>query len=251
MQIDIPLTVERLPEQQEKECRITSALQIQSILRNIADEGSRAALYFDGVKDFIMTSLLDVGEKGLWVEQGTDMSINRRIAESKKITVVSFIDQVKVQFSADGVRAATHQGYPAFYLALPAHLYRIQRREYFRLTIPHFEQLRCVIPTNKPLPGDKLELPIMDISGGGIRLSCAEGNIEFVLGQTYAGCQINLPEVGKISVTIIVKSVVSTSPKPGQTIRRVGCEFRNLDNASGVLLQRYVTRTQRLKNVPQ
>lgn len=94
-------------------------------------------------------------------------------------------------------------------------------------------------------------MPIMDISGGGIRLSCAEGEVEFVLGQTYAGCQINLPEVGKISVTIIVKSVVSTSPKPGQTIRRVGCEFRNLDNASGVLLQRYVTRMQRLKNTPE
>lgn len=251
MQKDIPLTIERLPEQQEKECRVASARQIQSILRELSGEGSRAALYFDGAKDFIMTSLLDVGEKGYWVEQGTDMPKNRRVAESKRITLVSSLNQVKVQFVADGARAVTHKQYPAFYLALPANLYRIQRREYFRLAVPLSERLRCVIPINKPQPGDKLELPVMDISGGGIRLSCTEGNIEFVLGQTYSGCQVDLPEVGKISVTIMVKSVVSMSPKPGQTVQRVGCEFKNLDNASGVLLQRYVTRMQRLRNDPQ
>lgn len=221
--------------------------QIQSILRNVSDGGSRAALYYDGGQDFIITSLLDVGEKGLWVEQGADVSKNRHIAESKRITLVSYIDQVKIQFIADAAKAVTHQGYPAFFLALPSHIYRIQRREYFRLSVPVTERLRCIIPQ----AGGKLELPVMDISGGGIRLSCAESNIEFVLGQTYAGCQIDLPEIGKISVTITVKSAVSTSPKPGQTIQYLGCEFKNLDNASGVLLQRYVTRMQRLRNDPQ
>jgi len=66
----------------------------------------------------------------------------------------------------------------------------------------------------------------MDISGGGIRLSCAEEDIEFVLGQTYAGCQIDLPEVGKINVTIIVKSQASISPKPGHIIKRKGAHSR-------------------------
>lgn len=247
MQENISLTIERLPDEHERECRVTSARQILSLLRNISDEGSRTALYFDGAKDFIMTSLLDVGEKGLWVEQGTDLPKNRRIAESKRITLVSSLDQVKIQFVVDGVRAATHQGYPAFYLPLPANLYRIQRREYYRLAIPHSERLRCVIPVNNPQAGGRIELPVLDISGGGARLSCANGEIEFVLGQTYAGCQIDMPEVGKIEVTLRVKNLISSSPKIGQTITRVGCEFVNLDNASGILVQRYVTRMQRLK----
>ena len=195
-----------------------------------------------------MTSMLDVGEKGLWVEQGTDMPKNRRIAESKKITLVSSLNQVKIQFSVNTTRAVTHQGYPAFYLHLPASLCRVQRREYFRLALPFSERLRCVIPVNQPQPGGQIELPVMDISGGGLRLSCAENEIEFVTGQTYAGCQIDLPEIGKINVTITVKSLVSISPKPGQMIKRVGCEFKNLDNASSVLLQRYVTKMQRAKN---
>lgn len=251
MQENISLTVERLPEKQESECRISSAHQIQSLLRDIAEEGSRAALYYDGAKDFIMTSVLDVGDKGLWVEQGADASKNQRIAGSQKVTLVSSLGQIKIQFAADGVREAVHQGYQAFYLPFPASLYRIQRREYFRLAVPLAERLRCTVPMNQPQAGTRLELPVMDISGGGIRLSCAEQGVEFVIGQTYAGCQIDLPEVGKIEATLMVKNVVSVSPKPGQMIARIGCEFVRLDSAYLVLLQRYVTKMQRMKNDPQ
>lgn len=251
MQKDISLTIEKLHGEQEEECRIASVRQIQSLLRNLSDEGSRAALYCDGASDFIMTSFLDVGDKGLWVEQGTDAAKNRRIAESKRITLVSSLNRVKIQFSVSGIRTVTHQGYPAFYLPLPASLYRIQRREYFRLSIPSSEGLRCSIPVNSPQVGRRIELPVLDISGGGIRLSCAEEGVEFVHGQTYAGCQIDLPETGRVEVAIRVKNLVSVSPKPGQTITRIGCEFKDVDNAASVLLQRYVTRMQRLKSDPQ
>jgi len=247
MQENIQLTIERLPEEQEKDCRVTSARQIQSLLRNISEEGSRVALYFDGANDFILTSVLDVGDSGLWVEQGADPSKNRHIAESKEITLVSSHNQVKIQFSVNAARAATHQGYPAFYLPLPASLCRIQRREYFRLMSPLSARLRCVMPANKKQGGGRIEIPVMDINGGGVRLFYTEEDIEFEPEQTYAGCQIDLPEVGKITVTIIVKNLVVMSPKPGQTNKRVGCEFKNLDNVSSIMLQRYVTMMQRLK----
>lgn len=247
MQENIPLTVERLSTEQEGECRIISARQIQSILRDISESGSFAALYFDGVKDFIMTSLLNVGDEGVWVEQGVDMPINRRIAESRKITLVSLMGQVKIQFAAGEIRAITYQGYPAFHLPLPVELYRIQRREYYRLMLPLSEHLRCVIPAGRPQAEDQVEVPVMDVSIGGVRLFYAGSDIEFVLGQTFEGCKINLPGVGNIDVTITVKSVVSISPKPGQTIKRVGCEFVNPNNASGFKLQRYVTNVQRAR----
>lgn len=247
MQENIPLTVERLSDEQEGECRIASARQIQSILRDVAESGALAALYYDDVKDFIMTSLLEVGDKGLWVEQGADVPINRRVAESNRITLVSLIGQVKIQFSVAGIRALTYQGYPAFYLPLPAKLYRIQRREFYRLMLPVSEHLRCVIPIGKPLAEKRVEVPAMDISVGGVRLFYAGSDIEFVPGQTYAVCEIDLPGLGKVGVTIMVKSVVSISPKPGQTVQRVGCEFGKLGNASSIMLQRYVTNMQRLR----
>ncbi len=249
MQENIPLTIEKFTGEQEKEYRITSARQIQSLLHGIVESGAPAALYFDGTRDFIITSLLGVGAEGLWVGQSSEMPKNQRIAESRGITLVSLIDQVKIQFAADGAKAVTHQDYPAFYLPLPGSLYRVQRREYYRIAIPLSEQLRCIIPINQSQEGGQLEAAVLDISGGGLRLSCAKEDIGFVVGQTYTGCQIDLPDVGKISVAMTVKSLVSISPQPGQTALQVGCEFKNLNNASNILLQRYVTMMQRLKNV--
>lgn len=245
MQENIPLTIERLSEEQERKCRISSARQVQSLLRKISENGLLAALYYNGAKDFIMTSILEVDDEGFWVEQSADMPNNRRIAGSEKITLVSSLDQVKIQFSVDEIHAVTHQGYPAFYLPLPDNLYRVQLREYYRLKVSHADRLRCVIPINRPQAGNRLEVPVMDISGGGLRLFYSGNDIEFVPGQTYAGCQIDLPEVGKINVTITVKNVISTSQKPGQTTKRVGCEFKDIDNAVSIMLQRYVIKMQR------
>ena len=248
MQKDTHLTIAMLDDEQESECLITSARQIQSLLRKISETRSRTALYFDDAQDFIITTLLDVGDEGFWVEQGTDMPKNRRIAESKKITLVSSLDQVKVQFSATGANAVVHQGYQAYFLPLPASLYRVQRREYFRVMHSLSERLHCIIPINKPQAGGRIELPVMDISGSGVKLSCAENDIELVPGETYPGCQINLPDVGKISVTLLVRNLIPVSPQTGHTIKFAGCEFKNLDNASSILLQRYITKIQRSKN---
>lgn len=245
MQENIPLTVERLTDEQEREFRITSEREIKSLLRSLYEKGILAALYYDGTKDFVMTTVLEVGDKELWVEQGVDAPKNRRIAEAGKITLVSLLDQVKIQFSIDRVRVVTHQGYPAFCLPLPVNLYRLQQREYYRLMLSQSEHLRCIIPIGQPVASH--EVPVMDISLGGARLSYTAGEIEFVPGQTYSGCRIDLPGEGEISVTIAVKSLVTVSPKSGQVIKRVGCEFKNLDNASNSLLQRYVTKVQRLR----
>lgn len=250
MQENVPLTIERLSEQQESECRISSPRQIQSLLRGIAEDGARVALYYDGFKDFIVTSLLETGEKGFWVEQGAEAVKNRRIAESTRFTLVSVHNQVKIQFAVSAIRALDRQGYPAFYMPFPDSLYRIQRREYFRLAIPLSENLRCIMPLNKPQTGE-ISTSIMDVSVGGVRLSCAEDHIEFVIGQVYSGCRIDLPEVGLISVTLVVKSAMSSATAQGKTTWRIGCEFKDLDHAAGVMLQRYVTNKQRQRNDPQ
>jgi c-di-GMP-binding flagellar brake protein YcgR len=130
-------------------------------------------------------------------------------------------------------------------MALPASFYRLQHREYYRLALARPEYLRCIIPVGKPPAVKQIEVPVTDISIGGVKLSYAGNDIDFEPGQVYHGCQIDLPEVGKIDATIAVKSMVSASTKIGQTVKRMGCEFKNLDNASGVLLQRYVTKVQR------
>lgn len=247
MKKDIPLKIEIFSSGEDDKHRLTSAKEIEFILHYIAEKGSRVALYYGDANDFILTTLLGVDDTGLWFEQSPNGSSNRRITESSKLVFVSSHLQVKIQFTANHASGVVYQGYPAFYLPLPDSLYRLQRREYYRLTTPVHEPLRCVISTVKSRTKRSHEITVMDISCGGIGLTCAEDDAELVPGESYPNCRIDLPEVGTISGTIVVKNMVLLTSASGHMQKHAGCEFKNLDGASAILLQRYVTNMQRTR----
>ncbi|HZW25662.1 MAG TPA: flagellar regulator YcgR PilZN domain-containing protein [Gallionella sp.] len=260
MKKNIPLTIESITDADEKECRIVSTKQIQSILRNIAESGTNAALYYNAKREFIMTTILDLDEDGLWVEPGHSSTENHHIGESRKITLVSSHNQVKVQFFVNNASLVTYDKQPALFLPMPTSIYRFQRREYFRLSLSTAEHLRCLINVKKargesleenvaPLEASvvEVEIPAADISGGGIGLVCMEGDFDFVPGETYTDCQIDLPNIGLIHVSITIKNLIPISKhKSGKMLQRAGCEFRDIDGQTAGKLQRFITDKQRL-----
>jgi c-di-GMP-binding flagellar brake protein YcgR len=244
MENDISLKIEILSKEQDDKLRITSPNEIRFVMHYIAEKGNRVALYYGNENDFILTTLLAIDDTGLWLEQSPNDSDNKRVVASNKLTFVSSHLQIKVQFTANQASSMMYQGNPAFYLPLPGSLYRLQRREYYRLTTPVNNPLRCVIAED-PSPNKKMrEFIIMDVSCGGVGLICMETDTELTPGQSYLNCQIELPDLGMIKATIEVKNLVSLR----STQKRAGCEFKNLDGASTILLQRYVTNMQRAKD---
>ncbi|MDD2914675.1 MAG: flagellar brake protein [Gallionella sp.] len=242
---------ETLSRSEENEHGIVSAKEIVSILKHIAENGSPVALYYVDGNYFILTTLLGVNETGLWLEQSTNERDNKRILESDDLIFVSTHLNVKVQFVAKQPRSMEHKGYSAFYLPLPKCIYRLQRRDSFRADIPATKPLHCTIPVMVGEPPEKklCEVTLLDISAGGMKINYGEKDIELVQGDTYENCQIKLPELGTITVTMIVRSMFSLPTKSGHTVKRAGCQFINVGGASNMLLQRYVNSMQRLKNV--
>jgi c-di-GMP-binding flagellar brake protein YcgR len=248
MEKDIPLKIEILSEDTDNNHRISSASEIKFVMNYIAQKGNRVALYYGTENDFILTTLLAVDDTGLWLEEIPNSSDNRRVAESNRLVFVSSHLQIKVQFIARQANRVAYQGRPAFFMPLPDSLYRLQRREYFRLMTPMIKPLRCIMD-KQSLPDKKpLEFVVMDISGGGVGLTCTESDTVLTPGLSYPGCQIELPGLGTIKGTIVVKNLVSLTSQSGSVFRRAGCEFKNLDGPSTMLLQRYVTNMQRAEN---
>jgi len=246
MEKDIPLKIEILSSEEDDQYRITTAREIGFILRNISESRSRIALYYSDEDDFILTTLLGVDASGLWLEQGPKAQDVRRISESKKLIFVSSNNNVKIQFSTTQAREETYQGHAALFLTFPHSIQRLQRREYFRLLTPVSNPLHCVIPVAPVVTAIKPhEATIMDISGGGVGLTCSERDTLLTPGQTYKDCKIELPDIGEIIGTIEVRNLVVLSTPSGQTIRRAGCEFKELEASSDILLQRYITAMQR------
>ncbi|MGB8516892.1 MAG: flagellar brake protein [Gallionella sp.] len=247
MEKDITLKVKIFSGSSDEKYCITSAKEIGFVLRNIADKGSRVALYFGNANDFILTTILGVDSQGLWLEQSKDQVKNQEILAAHDFVIVAAHNNVKVQFSLDKLTLAAYQDYQAFRLALPEKLFRLQRREYFRLMTPATHPLKCVIENKYQNREQPREVTIMDISGGGVALTCEESDTELLPGEVHPNCHIDLPEFGTISGTIVVKNLAVLTDGNGRSFKRAGCELQGMDSNSTVLLQRYVLHLQRNK----
>ncbi len=243
---DSHLKIEILSSTEDAKHRITTAKEIEFLLRNIAAKHARVALYYAEAGCFYFTVLLGVSERGLWVEQSPKNEVNAAILSGANLTFVSSHMRVKVQFETQHpVAEEQYDGKAAFLLPLPGSLLRLQRREYFRLPTPDINPLKCIIPVAGH-PHPKLnEITIMDISVGGAALTCAEDDTELIPGETYSDCRIDLPDFGTISGTLVVRNWAILTSANGKNYKRAGCELQNMDNPSIALLNRYIIHMQR------
>lgn len=248
---EVPLKIELFSGGEDNEFKVRSDREIRSILNGIAQDGAHAALYYDEGNDFIRTTVLKVNAQGMWLDVGSIETGNQHILRSNKIIFISSHHQVKIQFVANRIENALLENRAAFFLFLPDNLLRIQRREYFRLTTPVSNPLKCIIPDLPPIPLAESDTPIarrevtiMDISGGGIALVCEAHDTELQPGAIYADCRISLPDIGTISVTVKVKNSFEVTLRNGQISKRAGCEFVHLGGEASTLLQRYVVQLQ-------
>ncbi|MBU1775577.1 MAG: PilZ domain-containing protein, partial [Gammaproteobacteria bacterium] len=150
-------------------------------------------------------------------------------------------------FIASHAMLGVYEDAPAFGLALPRKLLRLQRRDYYRLLTPEPNALRCII---HPAPGQQdsgHEVTVMDISIGGVALVCEENDIELKPGMVYEHCRIDLPGVGTLETAIEVKNAFEVTERNGKVKRRVGCVFVKPDGTTTMLLQRYVAQMQQLQ----
>lgn len=246
MKKDISLKVEIFSGAEFEQHSITLAKEVEFVLRHIVEKKSRVALYYNAVDDFILTTLLHVDDTGLWLEQSPHSPVNRQICDSGTLIFVSDHHQVKVQFVAEYAGDAEHQGYRAFYLPLPDSIYRQQRREHYRMMAPVSKPLICVVAGRPPQQKPSAYV-IVDISCGGIALTCAETDSGLELGAIYPDCQIDLPDRGTIKVVIEVINLSVVVSASGRTHIHAGCKFNQIEGRYSILLQRYVTDMQRAK----
>jgi len=243
---EIPLKIELFSSDEENDYLISNPKEILSILQTIAQRKLRVALYYNDGNSMVLTMILAADENGVWVDASSNPLDNRHIERSKRIIFVSTHNQAKVQFIASDAILGLYEDAPAFSLALPKKLLRLQRRDYYRLITTEPGAPKCII---RPVP-DKAhiqhEVTVMDISIGGVALVCETTGIELQPGMVYRHCLINLPEIGTLEATIEVKNAFEITDRNGKVKRRAGCVFVKPDGKATMLLQRYVARMQQL-----
>jgi flagellar brake protein len=249
---EIPLKIELFSKDDENEYLISNPKEIVSILQTIAQRKSRVALYYNEGISMVLTLILAADENGVWIDAASNPQDNRLIERSKRIIFVSSHNQAKVQFIATDAMLGTYEEAPAFSLALPLKLLRLQRRDYYRLVTAETGALNCIIRPVADQAHVQQEVTVMDISIGGVALICEQTGVELQPGMVYEHCQIELPEIGTLEAAIEVKNTIEITDRSGKVKRRAGCVFVKLDGKTTMLLQRYVAlMQQRQARIPE
>lgn len=239
------LSVELTASTDDTRYLVTNRLQITRVLRGLAQRNEMVSAFFDGGNGLLLTSVLHVNPESdsVILDCGSNTEINERILRADKIIFVTALDRVKVQFTSQGIKEGSFDNRPALVMPFPSQVLQLQRREYYRLTTPILNPLKCAVPLGQ---GRIEEFPIMDISAGGIGMIIGNSpDMLLKVGAAYPGCRIELPGVGVLELTLSIQSLFEVTLKNGSKSFRSGCQFTHLHPSMESLLQRYILKLER------
>ena len=226
-----------------------SRTEILAVLRSLIQKAAMVTAHFDQGNSYLLTSLIGLSANNteIFFDVSRDELMNRRALQANKLVFTTFIDKVKIQFTLEKLSSSQYEGYPAFVGTVPDKLLRLQRREYFRLTIP----LSAPVSLQADLKREdgsamELDVPLGDISGGGVGLIATTEQAAFLQrGDVLNDCKIRLPDEAALSVNLIVRNMLEVTTRSGTRQVRIGCEFVNVPPARLNVVQRYITRVER------
>jgi c-di-GMP-binding flagellar brake protein YcgR len=228
---------------------VESRREIIALLRGIGEKNQLIRMLIQGEADVCVTSILDVDEaaQAVYLDCSIDQDQNRRVLASRQLSFETTLDKVRILFAAENVEATTYEGNPAFKIAIPATLIRLQRREFYRIATPVSNPVRVLIPLPAEL-GGPTSFPLADISCGGISILDNKMILGNAVGKEYLDCRIDLPEVGAVATALQVRNSLDLTLLNNKSNRRLGCEFLNISRGALAAVQRYITKLERERN---
>jgi len=191
----------------------------------------------------IITTVINVDQlQGfVYLDQGYDEITSRGILDSDKIIFSTSVG-LRVQWTSPKLSSVRLPDGPAFKIALPSDLIRVQRREYYRLMTPMVNPVLCGFA----LGADTCEFPLVDISSGGISVMATESDDwELVEGTEFQNCKFDLPEIGTTNLNLRVKWIGRIATKNGAIKHRLGLEYMDPSRGNQAMIQRYMVKLER------
>lgn len=192
----------------------------------------------------VLTTVLEVNaeEDYVLLDISQDAAVNKQVVNSKNLTF-STQSGVRVRWRSTQVQLVSLPDGDAFSIDIPETIERIQRREYFRLSVPQGSRgLICKFPDGEAV----YEVSIVDMSVGGIGVSIkGTPHAMFSQGALLEGCSIEFPVVGSVPINLKVCGIRSTgTTRSGEQMYHVGMEFVKLSRGAGNVVQRYMIQLE-------
>lgn len=229
---------------------LRGARQILQLLQDLITHRGLITAHTGGGNSF-MTAVLRVDEdrRRVMLDASPDPQANRRALAAPRLTCVTQIDGIRIQFPLSGLSEGQDKGRPALFAPLPTEMLRLQRREFYRLQVPLTHELSCLLKAEdlgrKPV---EASARVIDIGAGGIAVLLPAGTAEFVIGGVLPGCRLALPDGEPIELDLEVRNINRQTQRNGTEQLRVGLRFAALPRTADTRIQRYIFKTERELN---
>lgn len=231
---------------------IHSRREIITLLHAMQEQNQLVSLRVEDGMDTIVTSILEVDESSglVVIDRAPGNTLNQRILTSGNVAFEALLDNIRILFFASQVKECLCDNASALCIAIPASLFRLQRREHYRVPTPVVNPLRCIVPIP---PGESALLStatvtVHNISGGGIAIMDEKKQLEPTMGKIYKDCRLELPGGVRIVMTLQIRNSQEVKLPNGKLTRRVGCMFVDLPAPMLASIQRYITKLERERN---
>jgi flagellar brake protein len=226
------------PTQKKGEERYTlrEPAAIARALQELAKRPEIITAWFNNDSESIMTTVIDVmGDRNLVVfEPGDDEESNQRLLQSNRMVCLTSQEGIKVRFIVENLRAARLKGQMVIAADMPNIVFRIQRRDFFRVHTQGRHPVTCSLVT---MAGQMRRYAVADVSCGGIGIAI-DRLFDYSVGDTISDCTLIIPNEGKIIVDLVVRNILTRGG------RRAGCSFKELSMKQSAILQRFIHRLQ-------
>lgn len=223
---------------------VRNRTEIAQVLRGVMHGRELVTVYFGADNQFMLTTLLDIDpvRDRLCFDLGPDATLNQQLARAGQATLASVQDHVRIQFDTSRITLVRGDHQEWFETNFPAALFKLQRREYYRLVAPAANPLRCLVPATQEAP---LETRIIDISLGGVGIISYGADSGLRAGDVYPGCRIQIPDSGLIVAGLQIRSIFEVTLKNGLQTFRAGCQFTDITTQQQAVIQRYILQVER------
>ncbi|UOA09565.1 flagellar brake protein [Methylobacter sp. S3L5C] len=245
----------QFPDEQQYVIRNVKA--IIQILTGLLNDNTMLNVSFNNannVNDVCSTTVISLDEKNLSVhlDIGCDEAFNNRLIASQHVRFIKE-DGIEIRWVSTKLSMTNLAGSNAIKIDLPKSMVRLQRREFYRIDTPIETPVLCHIPildeTNAEM-SKILELPLVDISVGGVGMIAADPlDLAISIGTVFTGCKMDCPEIGMASLALQVQRIQPMPVKDGSTKYRIGFQYIAPSHGNERLIQLYTYQLERIAKV--
>lgn len=235
-----PLPVEVLGTSRESNYLIKSKLERGRILRDLQKDRELISAYAGGTRFLTAILAVDTEAELLYLDCAQDPEVHKQVLTGGPLLCATRLKKVTIEFAVTKAASATHSGHPAYKVAVPERMVRVQRREFYRAILPVFTKAQC----DAVIGDTTIALRVADISVGGVGLE-TDSELQLVPGTHIDDARLQLPDIGLIIVALEVRSSYTRELQNGARLTHIGCRFIKLPDKHTTLIQRYIYNLER------